>query len=106
MGPYTRTLHICDWVERVRASRNCVCSVRECGWCSCDAQPPELCTNTSIYIHQISRFVLISTFWYVPSSLWIVTLMILTARRKASRKTDGAEAKTDAAIEVGSEQAI
>lgn len=55
---------------------------------------------------EISRFVLISTFWYVPSSLWIVTLMILTARRKASRKTDGAEAKTDAAIEVGSEQAI
>ena len=56
---------------------------------------------------------LISTFWYIISSLWIVTLMRLTARREAtaSRKTNGAEAKTGvdvdvAAIAWGSDQAI
>ena len=56
---------------------------------------------------------LISTFWYIISSLWIVTLMRLTARREAtaSRKTDGAEAKTDvdvdvASVSLGSDQAI
>jgi len=60
---------------------------------------------------EVSRFVLISTFWYIISSLWIVTLMRLTARREAqaqaSRKTDGAQAKTDvASISLGSDQAI
>ena len=50
---------------------------------------------------------LISTFWYIISSLWIVTFMRLTARRKASRKSDGAEFKTDvASISLGSDQAI
>jgi len=33
---------------------------------------------------EVSRFVLISTFWYVLSSAWIVSLMRLGARREAS----------------------
>ena len=71
----------------------------------------DLSIYRSIYrsIYQVSRFVLISTFWYIISSLWIVTLMRLTARREAqaSRKTDGAQAKTDvASISLGSDQAI
>ena len=55
---------------------------------------------------EISRFVLISMFWYTISSVWLVALMRLTARREGGRTTNKEGGKTDAAISMGPEQAI
>ena len=45
---------------------------------------------------EVSRFVLISTAWYVVSSAWIVTLMRVAARREADRLSNAAAVKAAA----------